>query len=208
MSTELRNDILKSNMDSSTFLSNCSNNGLCKFSNGKLFCECFPGYIGVKCQTNSRPCSYYPCLNEGTCNESFNVSSLNNQQVWDFTCECPKFFYGKRCESKVNVCENETCNGNGHCFDNSSIPTCKCVLYFSGARCEIQEEKLKTIKTVISYTAIIAIAIIVMLYSSCYIMDIVKLFKPKMVKIKKPAKRHGHQKKIPTKKITYIDYVE
>jgi hypothetical protein len=168
---------LMSNYDMSACMLNCSGNGVCKFSNNKYSCICFPDYVGEKCQTNSRPCTNYPCLNNGECFDFLNVNQtiLTNQKVWDFSCNCSQFYFGERCESKINVCQNETCSGNGHCFDNSSVATCKCFIYFSGPRCEIEESQLKTIKQVISVTAITAILLISAFYLSFFVMDIIKL---------------------------------
>ena len=179
---------LMSNYDMSACMSNCSDNGVCKFSNNKYSCLCFPDYVGEKCQINSRPCTHYPCLNNGECTDILNVNQtiLTNQKVWDFSCNCSKFFFGQRCESKINVCQNETCSGNGHCFDNSSEATCKCFIYFSGPQCNIEESKLKIIKQVVSVTAITAILLISAFYLSFFIMDIFKftsIFQVKNTKV-------------------------
>ena len=167
---------LLSTYDMTACMSNCSNNGVCKFSNDKYSCECFPDFIGERCQTNSNPCSYYPCLNNATCNEQLNVNQtiLMNQKVWDFSCNCSQFYFGNRCQSKINVCENETCNGNGLCFDNSSVATCQCFIYFNGSHCETEETVLVTIKQVTAGAAIIAISFISLFYSSFFAMDFLK----------------------------------
>ena len=197
MPAEKQIDILSSNQDISECLSSCSNNGVCKFSNGQYACQCFPDYIGSICQTNSRPCSHYPCLNKGVCIDVLNEEKtiLTKQHVWDFTCNCSQFYYGQRCELKINVCQNETCSGNGHCFDNTSVATCNCFLYFSGDKCQIQDRKLKIIKNVITVAAIIAIVVICLVFSFFFLMDLSKLIsrhpapKKKMTNKKSPGKK-------------------
>ena len=197
MTADQKSKLLSSKIDVSSCLSNCSNNGVCKLSNGKYVCDCFPDFIGAKCQTNSRPCYYYPCLNNGTCTDILNenLTILNNQKVWDFICNCSQFYYGNRCQQKLNICENVTCSGNGHCIDNSSVASCKCYMYYSGAQCQNQSQILTTIKKAISVTAAVAITTLICFYSSFFIMDIIKLIKM----IKSSPKTKLQTKNLPNK---------
>ena len=86
LSTFSLNQLLSSSYDLTACLSNCSNNGVCNYyqSEDKYACECFPDYMGDKCQTDSRPCSYYPCLNNCSCQEFLNINpSILAKQIQD-----------------------------------------------------------------------------------------------------------------------------
>ena len=217
MLTEKRLNLLSSTQDFAVCLINCSNNGVCNFTNDKYVCKCFPGFIGDKCQTNTRPCSYYPCLN-GICTDilDLNKTILKNQQVWDYFCNCSDDYYGRRCQTKINVCENETCSGNGLCFDNSSIPTCGCFKDFSGVQCEIRHPKLITIRKVITVSAAIAYLIIGLILLTLAIIDFTNIYFPKTknIKLRKTVPnryqtRPSQPKTCPTKtnriKFTYVN---
>ena len=131
-------------------MTNCSNNGLCKLSSGnKYICECQDDYIGASCQINIRPCTYFPCLNDGICNEY----EIDNH--FYFNCTCPQKFSGDRCElfSIDKLCENVTCSSKGVCeINQTSLETrCKCFSYYEGENCEIETQAIVIIKFVISW---------------------------------------------------------
>jgi hypothetical protein len=68
-------NILQSNNDMSSCLSNCSNKGICVLNSPmqKYLCECNEYFTGVSCQTDTRPCARTnKCLNNGTCINSYN----------------------------------------------------------------------------------------------------------------------------------------
>ena len=174
-----------SSQDLSACITNCSNNGRCKLgSDLKLECDCFDNFAGKSCKTDLRPCSYYPCLKRGICEDQVNNS---------FFCNCSYPYFGSRCENEINVCQNHSCNNNGFCFENSSLPTCKCYNYYSGENCEIQDSLLKKIKSMISATSIAAIFILICFYSMLIISDIVKQFFTKRAIKTKPINRETNK---------------
>ena len=107
-------NILQSNADVSSCLSNCSNQGICKLSNNQTYiCECNANFMGKSCQSDKRPCSQSnKCLNNGTCVDSLDLTSSS--------CQCPEngLFYGKFCEKRRNLCENVTCSSHGYCIQS------------------------------------------------------------------------------------------
>ena len=102
-------------------------------------CQCFPNFAGRSCQSDTRICSTFPCLNNGTCLDSI----LNNTNT--FKCQCRANFYGIYCENAVNLCQNETCSENGYCTVNSNEITCRCFLEFSGIQCEVENISIKIV---------------------------------------------------------------
>lgn len=169
-------------------LLNCSNNGACFLDrqDNKLKCSCDPYFVGDSCQTDVRPCSSNPCINNSTC--------VNNQKPsgeWFFNCNCQKYYTGVHCENKINICENETCSSNGNCYDNSSVPTCKCFQLYEGLKCEKSSGKLVMIKRVVKYVSIIAIIIIVAFFMFFLLLDISGCLIDKKIirRIKKKSKK-------------------
>ena len=151
-------------------LVNCSNQGLCSVnSQNLLVCSCFGSYIGSSCQTDSRPCSASPCLNNGTCLESYDSTT----QMYNYSCQCDSSHYGPNCEYMFDLCANWTCSGNGRCSLNSTFqPGCKCFQMYSGDYCEIKSESLVITQKVITSSSIIAILIISLGYISVVLSDI------------------------------------
>ena len=96
----LLSEILSSyTSDLSGCLSSCSNKGECMLTlSQKFVCQCNSIYIvGTACQTDLRPCSNGPCLNNGTC--------INNNNLTGYVCECGNFYCGSNCEKRVNLCQ-------------------------------------------------------------------------------------------------------
>ena len=150
-------NILESNNDVSSCLSNCSNQGVCKLSNQTYICECSPSFKGKSCQTDERPCSQSnKCLNNGTCINSFDLTSSK--------CQCPQnsVFYGQYCENVKNLCENETCSLHGYCHQQQSENKCKCFKGFNGDKCELESNEVKAVKSVQWTTTIICILCIIL----------------------------------------------
>ncbi len=104
--------------DLSRCASNCTNRGLCKLGlNNTYYCECFADYIGPTCLVDARPCTQFPCLNNGTC-----LQASNNNGSYNFTCDCKKNYNGDRCQyfDFEGLCANLSCV-NGFCkFDKST----------------------------------------------------------------------------------------
>ena len=175
-------ELLNSNYDLSGCIVNCTNNGQCKFDsiNTKFICSCFSNYMsGYACQIDTRPCSSNPCLNNATCVDYSNsgnnsMAALLGTNSSSFYCSCGKYYKGTYCESKIDLCQNETCSNNGNCFEFNNMPKCKCFSMYSGDKCETQSSELKNVKTIISYTTILAIITIVLFYSSFILMDATK----------------------------------
>ena len=176
-------------IDFNDCIRNCSNNGLCKVSNRtNLICECEQFYEGKECEINKRPCFSHPCLNNGKCVE--NLDDLT------FDCNCTDLYFGTYCENKLDVCSNETCSNNGICQDRENLPECDCFYLYEGEKCEIISAQLKTIKSVISITSIIAILILIMFCLLICSMDLFKLC---------TRKRRRRRRKIIIRKLKYID---
>ncbi|RNA23122.1 Tetratricopeptide repeat 28 [Brachionus plicatilis] len=161
-------DYLKSKIDMGDCLANCSNNGRCKIENGLARCVCRKFFMGKMCNLDMRKCASNPCLNNGTCIESFNLDS--------YKCDCGNLFYGENCQFKIDVCKNHTCSGNGYCVDQDDEPKCVCKYLFSGKNCEIESDEIKQIRKTVSGAKGVAIAAIVLFYSIFIFFDLMSFF--------------------------------
>jgi hypothetical protein len=148
-------------------LSNCSNQGSCRFMNTSLTCACFEYFTGSSCNVDTRPCSSSPCASNSQCIQ--NLTDLT------FYCNCSQYYEGVFCENKIDICQNETCSGNGYCVDVDHVPTCMCAYLYEGAHCEKQSKTFVAIKQAISVTTIIAIIFICGFYLVVLIMDLPKV---------------------------------
>ena len=156
--------------DLSACLSNCSNQGICVFGfQNKYICQCNEFRTGVSCQSDTRPCSSGPCLNNGNC------SNINNDTSFQCTCQ-NELYYGIYCENKIDLCLNSTiCTQNqGHCQMNGTQPNCKCFSDYSGINCDIKSASLIIKKSIISASTIIAIAVLVCFAILVFCFDYVK----------------------------------
>jgi hypothetical protein len=158
---------------------------------------------GYACQTDTRPCSSNPCLNNATCVDfsnsmNYKMSAIIDTNSSSFYCLCDEYYEGSYCESKIDLCRNETCSNNGICYESNNLPKCKCFNMYYGDKCESQSNELKTIKAIISYTTIIAIVIIILFYSCFAMMDLTK-FCCKNKRIV-PLNHKNHQKNRKNKK--------
>ena len=148
-------------------LTNCSNQGHCTVdASGNFVCDCLEGFTGKRCSTDQRPCSVYPCINQGKCIDIKNGSSFS------FICDCPYPFYGSRCQDKIDICKNITCSGNGYCVGNGTQPLCVCADQYLGSNCENESEKLKVIKKVINVASAIAVTALVLFFTSFIAIDV------------------------------------
>ena len=165
------NALLLSDKDISDCLTNCSNQGNCVVnSNADFVCECLEGFSGRICNTDQRPCSAYPCINEGKC------INIKNGTSYSFVCDCPYPFFGGRCQNKIDICKNVTCSGNGYCLGNLTEPVCVCADQYSGTNCENMSSKLKVIKQVISVASVLAAMILVIFFMSFIVIDVANQF--------------------------------
>jgi hypothetical protein len=158
-----------SNQDVTACLTNCSNNGVCELdpATQKLFCSCNQHFTGSKCNIDTRPCSYGPCLNNATCINT-------NSTTLGYTCECNGFYTGNNCETQIDLCQNETCSSNGKCSVVDNKAKCKCFQYYSGDNCQNMDQSLVTIKNIISTASIIAITLIISFYFLIILSDLSK----------------------------------
>ena len=54
-------------------LANCSNQAVCMLdTQQKYICQCKEFKNGLSCQSDTRPCSSNPCLNNGVCSNVYN----------------------------------------------------------------------------------------------------------------------------------------
>ena len=115
----------------------CSGNGNCTDLNGDSYCECYPGWTGVECETQTTvPCNPNPCANGGTCSEDSGGAM----------CMCIPGWTGMTCESQISACDENPCQNNGTCTtdcENSEKClngteqqfNCSCVDGFTGNVC-------------------------------------------------------------------------
>ena len=170
-------NILESNVDVTSCLVNCSNNGICKLDSTttlKYICECKEHFIGTQCQTDQRPCSRSTnkCMNNGTCINSLNYTT--------FTCKCKEngLYFGQYCENTKDLCKNRTCSLHGYCKqtqNGSFIQTqCKCNKGYEGDDCEIESIFLKIVRNIQWLTTVlfvVAILIVCIFVITCDILD-------------------------------------
>ena len=153
---------------------NCTNRGNCKYDSpsNKYVCACDEYFSGKSCEIDTRACSSNPCMNNATCIDVYSNSSSIATST--FRCECQIGYEGDYCETKLNICANETCSNNGNCEDLDNVPKCKCFSMYEGEKCDVQSSELKTIKTIVSMTSIIAVAVIICFF---LLFKFIRLFK-------------------------------
>ena len=134
-------------------LRSCSNNGECPFDSSvnAFVCKCDPNFIGHACQTDTRPCSHVPCLNNGTC---MHVNVNDTLSTSSYKCECASNFYGGHCEFKADICQNKTCSSNGYCVDGGGEPKCKCFFGFYGDSCK-EVSQMQKIRNTIKLSSVL-----------------------------------------------------
>jgi hypothetical protein len=171
---ELNNVLTNYTGGLSECLANCSHQGICVLNSFEQYvCQCNQFRMGASCQTDSRPCSSNPCLNNGTC------SNLNNSTSFYCTCQNPDLFYGIYCENKKDLCKNnaEKCfKSQGFCIMNETQPLCKCFIDYSGSNCEIMSTSLFVRKSIINVSTLIAILVLVIFIVLLFCFDFTKYF--------------------------------
>ena len=177
--------------DLSACLGNCSNQGSCVLNSLQQYvCQCDQYKTGKACQSDSRPCSSNPCLNNGTC------SNIINNNETSFQCICQSnLYYGTFCENKVDLCLNKTdvcIKGQCYCIVNGTQPMCKCLMDYSGKICEIQSTTLAVTKAIVNVSSILAIIVLVSYAILIFCFDFTKYF---VIKNDKSSKRRESFKK-------------
>ena len=154
-------------MESTTFdmsgcLRSCSNHGSCPIdTNARIsMCVCDPYFSGKACQTDTRPCSQVPCINNGTC-VKLHANKSSSDKL--FQCECPSLFYGDFCEYKLDICKNVTCSSNGICISSGNEPRCECFIGYDGKNCE-NMDKFQKIRKSIQLSSVIILVVIVLAF--------------------------------------------
>jgi hypothetical protein len=192
--SQLNNILSNYTGDLSACLANCSNQGICILNSLQQYiCECSQYKTGKSCQSDTRPCSSNPCLNNGLCIDT-------NNQTLSFQCICPSLFYGIYCENKMDLCLNSSIcfNNQGYCKMNGSQPVCKCIMGYSGVNCEIISSSLAVRKIIINVSAIIAFVVIAFFIFTILVFDYTKYFlMMKPIKKKQEIKKFQyHFKKV------------
>uniref|UniRef100_A0A5S6QKE3 EGF-like domain-containing protein n=1 Tax=Trichuris muris TaxID=70415 RepID=A0A5S6QKE3_TRIMR len=141
------------------------------FDTRHFYCECYPGFTGLLCDTSidacaSNPCRYGRCSNVGehyhctcklgyegiNCQLSFEQCGeerkcMNGGNCTDVAqgrqCVCPEGRGGKYCEERSEWCTYGSCSLKGTCFNTSfSTITCLCNKGAYGKHCEIDQSSL------------------------------------------------------------------
>ena len=173
-------------------LVSCSSHGQCVFDqySQSLICQCDTYFTGSACQIDTRPCSSFPCLYNGTCTDEI-VSNFTG-----YTCKCQATYYGANCENQINVCQNKTCSGKGYCFNLQNVPTCKCFSSYSGGDCELASSYVKTVKGVQTTASIIAFIVLAAIMFLILVNDglNILILKPKTSKNQKKLNQSAKHK--------------
>ena len=166
-------DLISSAIDASDCLNNCSQNGVCAYSQSlnKFICSCNSFFAGTQCEKDTRPCSLNHCFNNGTC-----IQNLTDPSSPSYYCSCSKYYTGSLCETKIDICQNESCSGQGKCYDLNNEPVCKCYNSYFGNKCEKMSETLVTTKKIISTASYIAMSLIISFYLTIVSMDLLRIF--------------------------------
>lgn len=172
-------DYLMAKNDIYGVLMNCSSNGLITYNfEENLYCACNQYFAGTACETDLKPCSRDPCLNNSTC-----IDELTDNT---FTCLCDHSrYYGKRCEYQIDHCQNETCSNHGTCKEYFNNYKCNCFYLYEGEKCEKEAYKLKLLRKVIKGSMITAIIVIISLYLFTIFIDFSSYYMKNTTKVPK-----------------------
>ncbi|XP_078282273.1 LOW QUALITY PROTEIN: protein crumbs homolog 2a [Rhinoraja longicauda] len=115
-------------------------------------------------------CAPNPCLNEGRCEDLFDLSRCQCAAGWEgarcelgvdncastpcvrgnctnspqgYRCDCEPGYTGLDCDSDVDDCADHQCKNNGSCIDGLNYYHCKCPSQFTGRYCEWPNPPIK-----------------------------------------------------------------
>ena len=102
-------------------------------------CLCASGFTGINCQTRIKACDSQPCLNDGSCVNLANSSTILTFQL-SYQCHCAFGFTGPRCEKFVDWCHGASgpCQNGATCLQMSNLFQCICPSNWTGPVCDIQ----------------------------------------------------------------------
>ena len=82
------------------------------------------GYTGKRCSDDIDECENYPCLNQGSCINTYG----------SFYCICPESYQGSLCE--IEPCDlDNPCLNNSTCVSQPGGATCHCTSLYTGEDC-------------------------------------------------------------------------
>ena len=129
-----------SDLQSKCLLTNCNNNGQC---NEQGQCQCFPGYIGPKCEFKLPHLnSFAGSLNDHPDSSSSASSSSFRIKSSQHSPNAPHSVITQPVVSPTSVTESQcalnmnNCNGNGQCMPQGQ---CKCLPGFIGDACQLRD---------------------------------------------------------------------
>ena len=93
-------------------------------------------FVTGHCTDRSCTNDTVPCLNNGLCINTTNISISNN-----YMCSCSSNYFGSSCQY-YNECSTSPCINNGTCMVNINTVTvhqytCTCTEGWSGSECHI-----------------------------------------------------------------------
>ncbi|XP_018427060.1 PREDICTED: aggrecan core protein [Nanorana parkeri] len=84
--------------------------GKCIEREGRVHCQCTPGYGGDNCEIDIDECLPSPCVNGATC-----VDGIDS-----FKCLCLPSYGGDLCQIDIEVCDEGWTKFQGHCYQHFS----------------------------------------------------------------------------------------